>query len=160
MNHSLETKIKIAQTLKRNRLSSDVYSQRGSLGAFQRWKNHIKKERLTTQRVTKRFYGYSPDEAKKRDTFSKQRSKLRKLKVEGSHSYQDWTALKELFGNMCLCCKKTEPEIKLTEDHIIPIFRGGSDNIENIQPLCMKCNTRKSTKIISFREEVRTLNSN
>ncbi len=86
----------------------------------------------------------------KKYNFCKYRYKARKRGAIGSHTEQQWFELKFKYGFMCLCCKKFEPEIKLTEDHIVPLSRGGSDYIGNIQPLCQRCNSIKHTKVINF----------
>jgi 5-methylcytosine-specific restriction endonuclease McrA len=76
---------------------------------------------------------------------------IKRLKIEGlTHTFGEWDLLKKQYGYTCPCCKKSEPEIKLTEDHIIPLSKGGSDLIENIQPLCRSCNCKKHTKIIKY----------
>lgn len=78
--------------------------------------------------------------------------KNRRLKQasEGSHTFGEWELLKKQYGYTCPSCKMKEPKIKLTEDHIIPLSKGGSDYIENIQPLCGGCNSKKYTKTIKF----------
>lgn len=76
--------------------------------------------------------------------------KVEKRKNGGSHNFGDWEILKAQYNWTCPCCGKSEPEIKLTEDHIIPLSKGGSNNIENIQPLCHSCNSRKQTKTIKY----------
>lgn len=77
--------------------------------------------------------------------------RIRRKKAPGHHSLKEWLDLKDKYKNICVCCTKKEPEIKLTRDHVIPLTRGGSDDIENIQPLCASCNSKKRTKCIDYR---------
>lgn len=82
--------------------------------------------------------------------FIQHRRRTRKRENGGGHTFTEWTDLKEKYGNKCLCCNQTEPYIKLTEDHILPLSLGGNDDIANIQPLCLSCNCRKKAKNISY----------
>jgi 5-methylcytosine-specific restriction endonuclease McrA len=43
----------------------------------------------------------------------------------------------------CQSCGKTEEETKLNIDHIIPLAKGGSNDISNLQTLCSLCNQKK-----------------
>jgi 5-methylcytosine-specific restriction endonuclease McrA len=77
--------------------------------------------------------------------------RARKENAIATLTAQEWLNLKALYGYRCLCCGKQEPEITLTLDHIIPISKGGSTTFENIQPLCLTCNDKKSKKATDFR---------
>lgn len=87
-------------------------------------------------------------------------SKVKRKGVIGSYTIGEWQLLKIQYGFSCPCCKKSEPEIKLTADHIIPITKGGSNFIENIQPLCLICNIKKFNKIIPKYDIILGLDKN
>ena len=76
------------------------------------------------------------------------RSRAKRRGAIGSHTLGEWKLLKKRYRFCCPMCKKCEPEIKLTEDHRIPLSKGGSDYIENIRPLCLSCNSKKGAKVI------------
>lgn len=79
--------------------------------------------------------------------------KRRVLKYDngGTHTLEQWNTLKRKYAFMCLCCKKQEPFVTLSEDHIIPLSLGGTDDITNIQPLCRSCNSQKHNKVVDYR---------
>jgi 5-methylcytosine-specific restriction endonuclease McrA len=89
-----------------------------------------------------------------RDKYNSVKHNRRALeaKAEGTHTGEEWRALVEAHDHRCLRCGKMEPHIKLHRDHVIPITRGGSNWISNIQPLCATCNKWKGARlIIDFR---------
>jgi 5-methylcytosine-specific restriction endonuclease McrA len=70
---------------------------------------------------------------------------------EGEHfTGAQWLALVEACGGACLACGKAEPG-DLTVDHVIPLGRGGSNTIENVQPLCSECNGIKGCETTDYR---------
>lgn len=78
------------------------------------------------------------------------RRRVRKLKSDGDYSQYEWNLLVEKQDGRCLACGK---KTKLTVDHVVPLSKGGSNYISNIQGLCMKCNASKHDKIKDYRKQ-------
>lgn len=119
------------------------------------------------QRKIKREYNSSPEGKKvihswRHKNIEKilawnRKRKLRKKGVKGSHTLKEWIELKQKYGFQCFKCHISEKELqekwkntnftRLTRDHLVPISKGGTDNIDNIIPLCVSCNSKKKDKI-------------
>ena len=76
----------------------------------------------------------------------------------GSYTAKQWLQLKKTYGR-CVGCGLSEAAIialgrTLAADHVLPIAKGGSSNIDNIQPLCHGrggCNNKKAARHIDYR---------
>lgn len=87
---------------------------------------------------------------------SANRQKRRALEVNatGSFTAAQLEALYEFYDHRCLCCGQREGDIsdkngkpiKIAADHVIPLACGGSNEIDNIQPLCKPCNSSKGAR--------------
>lgn len=81
----------------------------------------------------------------------KAKRRAREKNAGGSFTLEQWKMLKAHYKWTCLRCGKREPEITLSADHVVPVSKGGTSDIDNIQPLCLSCNKSKGAKIIDYR---------
>lgn len=77
------------------------------------------------------------------------RRRAAKLGVISTLTTNEWIEIMKKYNGKCLCCGSSE---KISIDHIIPISKGGGHVADNVQPLCISCNSSKSVKTIDYRK--------
>ncbi|MBJ7328191.1 MAG: HNH endonuclease [Chthoniobacterales bacterium] len=94
--------------------------------------------------------------------FRDQRNKIKRLermveaRKKGTHTKEEWGALVKSCGAICVKCGIDGRKVE--KDHIIPVYQGGSDSIENIQPLCAWCNAGKGPETKNWKAIRRAAN--
>lgn len=48
---------------------------------------------------------------------------------------------------VCQYCGACGPDVELEIDHVIPVSRGGTDDIKNLKTACFKCNSGKGDRV-------------
>ncbi len=113
-----------------------------------RWRENNRDKRNI---VARRYNGTPRGRQNKINATHRRRMLLKDIIILGTHTFLEWEKLRRDWNFICLGCGVQEPAVKLVQDHIIPLSRGGSDVIDNIQPLCHSCNSIKRDKIIDYR---------
>jgi hypothetical protein len=79
-----------------------------------------------------------------------QRRRARLQAAGGSYTVAEWQALVAQYDRCPACLRpwrdiapRPSDGVVITVDHIIALANGGSNAIENLQPLCYSCNSRK-----------------
>lgn len=66
------------------------------------------------------------------------------IRAAGLFDLKAWKKKLSILGHMCQHCGTKE---HICIDHIVPVSKGGSNHIDNLQPLCRSCNSSKKDKI-------------
>jgi len=113
-----------------------------------RWKHRNREQQKAYRNeYFRRRYANDPDFRKARLQVGLQRAAAKRANG-GDFDIQDWETLVELANGHCPACGK---ERKLNMDHIVPVSKGGTNYLWNLQPLCRSCNSRKMTETIDYR---------
>ena len=82
---------------------------------------------------------------KNKDQSNLRTQKRRSLKkqLESTLTLNQWNQIKLHFDNKCAYCGETK---KLTQEHFIPVTKGGEYTLNNIIPACQSCNSSKNNK--------------
>lgn len=121
-----------------------VYKKSAKYKAYQYTYNRSKRAKLAQRKYNQSVKGHLSQ------AISRQRRRTRKAQAHGDYTSDEWLALCAYYDHTCLGCNEKKP---LTVDHIVPLSRGGSNDISNIQPLCINCNCEKGTDIIDYRKK-------
>ena len=70
----------------------------------------------------------------------------------GDYSGEQWKLLIEYYGP-CVASHISECDGPTTPDHIVPVTKGGTSYIDNIQPMCFKHNKEKFVQTIDYRPD-------
>lgn len=61
----------------------------------------------------------------------------------------EWEEMVAYADNKCLCCGASP----VTQDHVVPLSKGGAHSPFNTQPLCGTCNDKKGTDDTDYRPD-------
>lgn len=113
----------------------------------------LRKKRERDKKFARTSYGKEINKKAKKKYLStdKGKIKIKELKYlrrnvnAGKLDVEAWKKKLNDCDNKCQYCGTHE---NITIDHIIPLTKGGTNYIDNLQPLCRSCNSSKSNKII------------
>jgi len=71
--------------------------------------------------------------------------RARKISVGGLVTVAEWQDILLKHDHRCVSCGKSD--VPMTQDHIIPLSKGGPHVASNLQPLCKPCNCRKGARV-------------
>ena len=74
---------------------------------------------------------------------------MRGIKVQKSHVK---SSIIEKTGGVCDVCGRPLVHSKVTIEHYIPKYHGGTDDERNLLPLCKNCNKSKGSRIVQAKE--------
>lgn len=92
----------------------------------------------------KEYRKNNPDKINRLKIISENKRRYQKKQLNRTFTSEEWKSCNLFFNNQCVYCGVETND--LTQDHFIPISKGGEYSKNNILPSCRSCNSRKSNK--------------
>lgn len=143
-----KAKARVKDWRKRNRDKANDTSKR--------WRKNHPEQMRELYKVSRDVWNANNPEKAAAIAKSRRSRRDARLKAGGSFTPQEWLALVDATGHICLCCKTPDTIRRLTVDHVVPLAKGGANTIDNLQPLCLPCNVKKGTSVVDYRPRLNT----
>lgn len=75
---------------------------------------------------------------------SRAKARAKELDRMRKKAHKKKKLVRRVYGKWCYLCRE---KIGDTIDHVIPLSKGGTNDIENLRPACYDCNWQKGDKI-------------
>lgn len=99
---------------------------------------------LNREKIIKKVMAYAKDNPDKRRVYAARNKHKRRFMEENSvrdFTAEQWIEAKRHFGFCCAYCGR---KLKLQQDHLVPVTKGGPYTKTNILPACGVCNDSKN----------------
>lgn len=74
------------------------------------------------------------------------RRRARQHALPATLTVSEWQAILAAHQHRCAYCGRDD--VALTQDHVVPVSRGGGTTADNIVPACKPCNSRKGVRSV------------
>jgi 5-methylcytosine-specific restriction endonuclease McrA len=102
--------------------------------------------KIVHRTFTDRWKQNNPEKAKQNRREGNRKHRLLRRCVPGTHSQIEFYEKCLQFYWQCAYCSTGLNKKTVTEDHVIPLSKGGNDDIDNIVPCCYSCNSSKNDR--------------
>lgn len=134
----------------RERIRRYEEEKRDKQSRLEHQRNRYKKDPEKHRLAMREWNRKNPDKAQVHSAICKSRCRAKQYGHTSHFTRAEWVSLCEKYGNRCLRCNRGG---RLSPDHVLPLTCGGDNTIDNIQPLCKKCNSTKKDMHIDYRPE-------
>jgi 5-methylcytosine-specific restriction endonuclease McrA len=80
---------------------------------------------------------------------ARRRNYARNNRIRYHRGHITWQVRQAIWRMPCAACGKVGDTVI---DHIIPVSKGGTSDVGNLQPLCTMCNCRKRDRLITCQQ--------
>ena len=110
-----------------------------------KWRNENRERHRENSR---KWAANNPERFRELQRHAQHRRRSLKDGLFENYTEEEWGNLLHRYDCKCIRCGSSD---NIEVDHVVPISKGGTNTIDNLQPLCRSCNAQKWTYDYDYR---------